>query len=100
MAKLLAQRSQESLASFLSFREALEGVMRTVETWANVETGDEVTEFVARLTKEAAADARAVADQAAEESRPIIESLRKRVSALEADVQGHKEKAQAFAVES
>jgi oligoendopeptidase F len=66
---LNARRSQESLASFLAFRKALEEVTRTIEAWAHVEPNDEVTDHVRRL----AAEAQALADQRTEMAKATID---------------------------
>jgi chromosome segregation ATPase len=93
---LIARRSQESLASFLAFRKALEEVTRTIETWAHVEPNDEVTDHVRRL----AAEAQALADQRTEMAKGTIDGLREQLQAIELKLAASNDRAEAAETDS
>jgi len=93
---LIARRSQESLASFLAFRKALEEVTRTIEAWAHVEPNDEVTDHVRRL----AAEAQALADQRTEMAKATIDGLREQLQAIELKLAASNDRAEAAETDS
>jgi hypothetical protein len=96
IAALLARRSQESLASFLAFRKALDEVTRTIEAWAHVEQNDEVADHVRRL----AAEAQALADHRGEIAKGTIDGLREQLQAIELKLAASDDRAEVAETES
>jgi hypothetical protein len=81
--RLLTQRSQESLQSFVAFRQALEEVTRTIERWARVDASAETADLASRLAGEASSEARNEASRGLQDAMATIESLQARIRALE-----------------
>ena len=100
VATLLTRRSQESLASFLAFRKALEDVTRTIETWAHVEANNEITEHVRRLAAEAAHEAQELADRRGEQAKVTIDGLRGELQAIEVKLAASHDRAEIAEAES